>query len=445
MVSPLNPTKYLGPNVYLAPTVVRDRQPTLADYRQPETGKNYPLCTSWQVGKNPTTGVEGEIWLLSKIVANQGYWVQVNGSSGITSVLTANATPQFNVVGSVSTVDFNLTNLLLGSDGSNITSGDFNTGLGSRVLESVTTGVGNTCLGTSTGFSITTGSQNTLIGFSAGDQITTSNNNVAIGAGSLTNFDSAPGSGSNLCIGLNSMLNATSGGFNTAIGTGALSAATAPEGNIAIGLDSASAYTTTESLNIIIGNNVTGVIGESNVTRIGTGQTECYVSGISGVAVSNLEVVTIDTLTGQLGSQPSSGGIQTARITLTSTQIKNLNATPIAIIPAQGAGTLIVPMSCVAKFIYGGSNVFVAAAAQSISVAFVPTSVIGSGCIVNSTLTGTVNNCKITALTSTNFTAATDGENQPLYAYNFTATEISGNAADDNTVVIEIQYYVVTL
>ena len=78
MVSPKNPSKYLGPAVYLANTVTRDRNPTLADYRQPETGKNYVIGCTWQVGKNPTTGTEGDIWILTKIVANQGYWVNIS-------------------------------------------------------------------------------------------------------------------------------------------------------------------------------------------------------------------------------------------------------------------------------------------------------------------------------------------------------------------------------
>lgn len=103
MTSPLNPTKYLGPNVYLANIVVRNREPTGADYRQPETGKNYVIFCGWQVGKDPTTGTEGDLWLLSKIVANVAYWIKI--SSGVTpsgAVLsisdTAN-TPVFPTVG----------------------------------------------------------------------------------------------------------------------------------------------------------------------------------------------------------------------------------------------------------------------------------------------------------------------------------------------------------
>lgn len=71
---PNSPTRYVGPNVFLVPSVTRNREPTGADYRQPETGKLYPVSTIWQVGKDPTTGTEGEMFILTKIVANVGYW-----------------------------------------------------------------------------------------------------------------------------------------------------------------------------------------------------------------------------------------------------------------------------------------------------------------------------------------------------------------------------------
>lgn len=73
-IGPRNPTKYLGANVYLNIIVSRNYQPTGADYRQPETGLLYQVNTLWQVGKNPTTGTEGQIYILTKIVANIAYW-----------------------------------------------------------------------------------------------------------------------------------------------------------------------------------------------------------------------------------------------------------------------------------------------------------------------------------------------------------------------------------
>ncbi len=82
-LSPNNPRDYVGPNVALNTVVTRNRAPTGADYRQPETGKLYPFNTYWLVAKNPTTGVQGDLWYLSKIAGNVGFWLQLStGGSG---------------------------------------------------------------------------------------------------------------------------------------------------------------------------------------------------------------------------------------------------------------------------------------------------------------------------------------------------------------------------
>ena len=94
MTTPHAPTKYLGPNQFLVPVVSRDREPTGADYRQPETGKLYPIASIWQVGKNPTTGSEGDMWMLSKIVANVAFWILISsGGTPLESFVTNIAGP----------------------------------------------------------------------------------------------------------------------------------------------------------------------------------------------------------------------------------------------------------------------------------------------------------------------------------------------------------------
>lgn len=86
-LSPKNPLKYTGPNVYLSVVVNRNREPTGADYRQPETGRLYALNSFWLIGNNPTTGVEGDLWYLSKIVANVAFWLKFGTSiSGLFSI-----------------------------------------------------------------------------------------------------------------------------------------------------------------------------------------------------------------------------------------------------------------------------------------------------------------------------------------------------------------------
>lgn len=93
-LSPNNPRDYVGPNVALNTVVTRNRAPTGADYRQPETGKLYPFNTYWLVGKDPTTGVQGDLWYLSKIAGNVGFWLQLStgGSGPLLSVDVQSAT-----------------------------------------------------------------------------------------------------------------------------------------------------------------------------------------------------------------------------------------------------------------------------------------------------------------------------------------------------------------
>ena len=45
-------------------------------------------------------------------------------------------------------------------------------------------------------------------------------------------------------------------------------------------------------------------------------------------------------------------------VTLTASQVRNLSGTPITVIAAQGAGTVIVPYTCYAKLVYGGTDPF---------------------------------------------------------------------------------------
>lgn len=99
-LSPNNPRDYVGPNVALNTVVTRNRAPTGADYRQPETGKLYPFNTFWLVGKNPTTGTQGDLWYLSKIVANVAYWIQLNEGSAtpVSIMVQANTAPGVNPV-----------------------------------------------------------------------------------------------------------------------------------------------------------------------------------------------------------------------------------------------------------------------------------------------------------------------------------------------------------
>lgn len=180
--------------------------------------------------------------------------------------LTANSRVKFAGTAATETLDFGLSNLILGSSATNITSASTNTGLGQNVLQALISGAGNTILGWESGFSITTGFNNTLIGVAAGDLITLQNNNTGVGSSALGN---------------------SIGSDNTAIGHNALTnIAGVGSSNIAIGSQAGLSYTTTEGSNILIGNS--GIIGDSHITRIGTQgsssgqQNKAFMAGITG-------------------------------------------------------------------------------------------------------------------------------------------------------------------
>jgi hypothetical protein len=113
--------------------------------------------------------------------------------------------------------------------------------------------------------------------------------------------------GANNCAtGNQAIQSATTATNNTATGTSALRFLTTGSGNCCYGYYSGSAYTGAESNNLIIGNFLQGTVGESNVTRIGIGQTKCFLAGIHGITpVGATQTVIIDS-NGQLGSVATS-------------------------------------------------------------------------------------------------------------------------------------------
>lgn len=197
--------------------------------------------------------------------------------------LTTGSTVKFSGTANTETLAFAITNLVFGSSLPALTSGTFNVGVGSGVLTALTSGSLNATFGYETCISLTTGSNNTSAGTTALALITSGSNNCAFGQNALGNA-------------------ATSSGTNTAFGTLVFSSiAGICSRNIGIGYTAGSAYTTTESNNIIIGN--PGVIGESNVLRIGTNgsgtgqQNLCYIAGINGVNVGSVAtIVSIQTV-----------------------------------------------------------------------------------------------------------------------------------------------------
>lgn len=290
---------------------------------------------------DPSSGV---VYVKKTGTGNTGWSALDSGT--ITSVLTANATPQFSLVGTVSTVDFNLNNLVLGSSLPSLTTGVSNTGFGNNVLGSVSSATNNAAFGTNSLQSLTTGVLNSMFGAGAGASMnsgqnnngfgcnsllacTTGTNNCAMGFGALGNANSTD----NCAIGHISSLNITSGNFNTSVGSMSLNTAVSASNNTAIGYgslvrvlgsentalgyNSGDSYNSTESSNVLIKN--PGVTGESNKIRIGINgsglgqQNATFIAGITGVTIAASAPTAINSL-GQL----SSLGFGTASQILTS-------------------------------------------------------------------------------------------------------------------------------
>lgn len=154
--------------------------------------------------------------------------------------------------------------------------------------------------GTTSTLNVTDSRNNTFIGKSCGNATLTGNSNIGLGSNILTSLTTGT---NNSAVGRNNLNLCTTGGNNCAFANGCLENLVSGSGNTALGEGAGSNYTSSESNNIVIAN--TGTIADSAVTRIGTSgtQTTCFIAGIEGVTVSNKNYVTIDTTTGQLGSE----------------------------------------------------------------------------------------------------------------------------------------------
>jgi len=131
--------------------------------------------------------------------------------------------------------------------------------------------------------------------------------------------------------------------------------------------------------------------------------------------------------------------------TLTNTQIKNLHGTPVQVIAAPGSGKMIKIISSVSKLVYGGNNAFVNGGAQPISLAYGTTSTNAPILISNPQIVVTVTTTNVLESVTALSQASTTFDNVAINAYNSSATEISGNANNDNTINYSIVYQIVTI
>jgi len=213
------------------------------------------------------------------------------GDNALFSLTTgaSNTAIGFAVLGSNTTGDFNT------AEGSGAllfnTTGFQNTATGVNALVHNTTGSSNTASGVNTLFHNTTGFQNAATGVQSLFSNTTGFHNTAAGFQAL--FSNTTGN-HNTADGDNALVHTTTGILNTAIGAHALDQNVTGSSNVALGFQAG--LTITGSGNVCIGENILGLTGESNVTRI---------RNIGSTAQANGVFVTVGA-GGKLGFQVSS-------------------------------------------------------------------------------------------------------------------------------------------
>lgn len=256
--------------------------------------------------------------------------VTISGDTGTpfsTDSFTIYANNAGNACGSSVLFDASTPNVTL-----QVTDSNHNTIIGSASGNNSLTGQYNSAFGNQCFPHLTSGSFNELFGDGAGNNILDGNENIYIG--------------------INCAYHNTSGNQNVILG-GSGGGSFQGSQNIMFGANVGSNYGASESSNILFSNS--GSNGESNTIRIGTDgvgagqQNRAFIAGTAGVIVSNLNIVTIDTTTGQLGSQSPS----TFNAILNVTNIDN-SVSPytvldtdqfISIDTTSGAVTVLLPDS----------------------------------------------------------------------------------------------------
>ena len=228
------------------------------------------------------TGAESNNLLINHAgITGQSNWIIMANGAGTRFINTDMVDNQF--------VGINTGNLTL--------TGVNNSAFGSGCLTALTNSSGNIALGNQIMTTATAASNfNTVIG-SAAYNIGTGSNCTIIG-------------GEGLKLATNGLANTTIGescGFDSIGNTGI----TTGNHNCLFGYHAGGAYTSSESYNIIIGSENNGVVGESQVTRIGFGgsaTTKCFIDGIAGITttVADAVAVLVSASTGQLGTVSSS-------------------------------------------------------------------------------------------------------------------------------------------
>lgn len=136
------------------------------------------------------------------------------------------------------------------------------------------------------------------------------------------------------------------------------------------------------------------------------------------------------------------GFLQYADVTLSNSEIKNLAATQIELVAAQGAGTIIQFMGATLKLNYG-SNAFTESA-DNLVIKYVNASGAAASEVIECTgfIDATADTYTFAIPVKDPIIAAATGENAALVIDNNGDGEFGGNAANDNTIDVRVYYLV---
>lgn len=172
----------------------------------------------------------------------------------------------------------------------------------------------NLILGAGSGNGSITGNNNFILSTNSATVLSSANGNIGMGYECYTNLSSGM---NNISIGTNASTDITSAADGINIGRQSGNQIATGVEFVNIGLNAGHGNTGADSYNINI--NCAGQAGDTSVLRIGnltgTGSgkvAQAYIQGITGNTVSNPELVTINSSTGQLGVSASSGAPTTS-------------------------------------------------------------------------------------------------------------------------------------
>lgn len=468
----LNPLAYIGVEpVQPVNTFMRNRSPGSTDSHNVNIG-DFWVNTSAQ-----------QLWVLVSLAGGVATWITLFGGAADHFITDAGtATPiagnlnvngdgiNISTVGSGNTVniDMSSTPTFTGITLNGFTGGILDVNGSGVVSEIHTTNhsllIGNAAgtissLGVATNGQLpigSTGADPVLSTLTAGTGVTIANSPGAItisASGSVPiTFDAdsgtaTPSGGVITMHGTGDITTTATASTVTFVGSGLTTAATG----------SGNATTSGNTITFTGGTGITTSGTGSTVTITASGNVPITFDANAGSATPSAGVINIlgtggleTTASGNTVTIAGPGVPQMSTVTLTSSQVKNLSTTTIQIVPAQGANTIINPISVVAFLNYGGNNPFTTVTnpiiwaffTNTYSISTVVTQVSGSNAYTQSQ-----SNYEIAPSSGNNGgTPVASCVNQPMYIGLSTgSTDIGGNAAGDNTLTIQLVYEVITV